>query len=154
MHITTFPAIQRRTSPTPIESTPRFLISGISRLAVKASKYCQYLNLKDLCLYYITVLRNFLWMFEVLRDWSQTDWKPRFCGNYQHQVQMDHIPLWFLLLLFLLDPHRCLHKQCCVFVFPAHVISLPGEPVRLLDVSDSEFVRFRREVVLFHCSYY
>ena len=32
---------------------------------------------------------------------------------------MGHIPFWFLLLLFLLNLHRCLHKQGCVFVFLA-----------------------------------
>ena len=93
-------------------------------------------------------------MFEVLRDWSQVDWKPRFCARYQHQVQMSHIPLWFLLQLFLLNLHRCLHKQCCIFVFLAHVISFSGKLIVLLDVSDSEFIRFHQKVVLFHCSYY
>ena len=38
MYITAFPAIRRRTSPTPIGRTPGFLFSGINRLAVKASK--------------------------------------------------------------------------------------------------------------------
>ena len=38
MCITPFLAIRRRTSPTPTGRTPGFLFSGISRLAVKASK--------------------------------------------------------------------------------------------------------------------
>ena len=38
MCITNFPAIRRRTSPTPIGRTSGFLFSGINRLAVKASK--------------------------------------------------------------------------------------------------------------------
>ena len=93
MYITTFPAIRRRTSPTPIGRAPRFLFSGINRLAVKASKLlyvCEF----ERCIF---VLHNrftkFLWIFEVLRDWSQIDWKPRFCANYQYQVQMGHILL-------------------------------------------------------------
>ena len=102
----------------------------------------------------ITDLRNLLWLFEVLRDWSQIDWKPRFCTNYQHQVQMGHIPFWFLLLLFLLNLHRCLHKQGCVFVFLALAVSLRGELVMPLIVSDPEFSRFSQKVVVFHCSYY
>ena len=38
MYITTFPAILRSTSPTPIGRSPGFLLSGIKRFAVNASK--------------------------------------------------------------------------------------------------------------------
>ena len=38
MYMITFLAIQHRTSPTPIGRIPRFLISGVNRLAMKASK--------------------------------------------------------------------------------------------------------------------
>ena len=116
--------------------------------------YYQYLNLTDVCLYCINVLQNFLSMFEGLRDWSQIDWKPRFCANYQHHVQMGQMLLWFLLLLSLLNLHRCLHKQYRVFIFLDLVISLCGELAVLLDVSDSEFAKFRGKVVVSPCSYY
>ena len=156
MYITTFPVIRHRASPTPIGRAPGFLFSGINQLAMKASKLLSVYEFER-CMFVlrnITVLRNLLWLFEVLRDWSQTDWKPRFCTNYQHQVQMGHIPFWFLLLLFLLNLHRCLHKQGCVFVFLVLAVSLRGELVMLLNVSDSELARFRQKVVVFHCSYY
>ena len=123
--------------------------------------YCQYLNLKYVCLYCIKCykicygcLRNLLRMFKCLRDLIQIDWKPRFCASYLRQVQMGHIHLWFLLLLSLLNLRRCLYKQYCVFVFLGLVISFGGELVALLDVPDSTFVKFRRKVVVFHCSYY
>ena len=141
---TTFPAIRYRASPTPIGRTPGLLFGGINRLVVKVLNYCQYLNLKDVCLCCISVLRNLLWMFEGLRDWTQTGWKPRFCASYQHQIQMSHILFSFLLLLSLLNLHQCLHKQCCVFAFLGLVMSLRDELVVLLDVSNSEFAKFCR----------
>ena len=38
MYITTFPAIRRKTSPTPIGRTPGFLFSCINQLAANTSK--------------------------------------------------------------------------------------------------------------------
>ena len=67
---------------------------------------------------------------------------------------MGHILLWFLLLLSLLNLHHCLHKQCYLFVFLDLLISIRGGLIVLLDVSDSEFVKFCRKAVVFHCSYY
>ena len=68
-------------------------------------------------------LRDVLWIIEDLRDWSRIDWKPRLCANYSRQVQMDHILIWFLLLLSLLNLHWCLHKKRCVFDFLGIIIS-------------------------------
>ena len=79
MYITIFLAIQSRTSSTPIGHAPGFLFSGIDWLGVKASKLFSVSEFERLCLYCITVLRNLLWMLEVLRDWSHIYWKPRFC---------------------------------------------------------------------------
>ena len=77
--------------------------------------YCLYLNLKDVCLYCINVLRSVLWMFEDLRDWRQIYCKSRFWSNYLRQVHMGHILLCFLLLLSLLNLQKCSHKTYCIF---------------------------------------
>ena len=123
MYITTFLAIRRRTLPTPIGRTPGFLLSGINRLAVNASKLLSVCEFKRCML--TNVLRNLLWIFKDLRDLSQIDWKPRFSANYLWQDQMGHILFCFLLLLSLLNIGQCPHKQYCVFVFfgPCNVAS-------------------------------
>ena len=154
VNITNFPAIRRRTSPTTIGGTPGFLFSGINRLAVKASKLLSVSEFER-CMF---VLHNRFTKFAMdVRsskglepNWLETKILRQLSAS---SPDRPHPPLVFIAALFT-KSYRCLHKQYCVFVFLGFVIWLRGELVVLLDVSDSEYVKIRRKVVVFHCSYH
>ena len=146
MYITNFLAVQCRTSLTPIGCTPGFLFNGINGLAVKASKLFE-VSKFERCMF---VLHKRFTKFSM--DVRESNWLE---AKILRQLSASSPDGPLLLLLSLLNFYRCIHKECCVFVFlgPFNLTSLRGELVELLDVSDSQFVRFRWKVVVFHCSY-